>query len=761
MSPGISQGHLAGHRVPPVAYTAHVELRSAARADTQIYAIGLDVGGMALEVAQRGFSSMLSNRMAQLGRWSFDGVRPAVRLADDLVVHLLERERSSRFERAVIGVAAPAWLGIHERTQLAEVIDPRRRHALVGCSTTMAAAIGTNLAADEPLRSELVLCLDLEVGFSASIVEIGDESVHEWCSVGLSPQLLRGETVGLGIVPGTRQRDRALALLHREAVELGCGGIERVVALGEEPVDELVRLLEGVDSAWSGCPLDAVRGRAAVARGAAFLADPRGGLEMFDVATIAWSGTPDAGDEPDAPAPSWSVSGALGRRLGVLMDDRDGRPVVHPIIERGSAMPSVHEQLFDLGPDDGSDVFIDLYEQHGIAPSDDPVDHRVVATAHLRPDAMRRAEVTVTFELGVDGRFAVGPPSMWTMAWHPPEVDVLAIHRHLVDPAGRGELDPHGDRVDRATVRPLIASWAVSPTVAQIAAVSSEPDAADLAVAEVPVVDELAADEPVADEPVVEEPAALDTEPTSEPTTSAPEPQPEPEPEQGVPPEPTRPVFAPVPASPVAAARAPIAPLPPTPAIAAALQRCERLVSHEIGQMVAIRSVFALLDCADDAEPTDIARAADRLEASMVGRDDDLAGAIRLAVTAVRRTLASGADDWYFGGTLADVDAELGRVVEHLMVVVGLVSAAEQRRLVHDAQLLGVGPERARSLVRDLVLRAHDERLQAALHDEDGAVRLVHLHPGLGRFVLDVGTDGRGDPPANDGVRMRVLLDVR
>ncbi|MCX6521457.1 MAG: hypothetical protein NTZ21_12410 [Actinobacteria bacterium] len=726
-----------------------MELRSAARADTQIYAIGLDVGGMALEVAQRGFSTMLSNRMAQLGRWSFDGVRPAIRLADDLVVHLLERERSSRFERAVIGIAAPAWLGIHERTQLAEVVDPRQRHTLVACSTTMAGVIGTNLAGEEPLQRELVLCLDLEVGFSASIVEIGEASIREWCSVGLSPQLLRGETVGLGIVPGTRQRDRALAVLHGEAVELGCADVGRVVALGEEPVDDLVRLLAQADPVWAERPLEAVRGRGPVARGAAFLADPRGGLEMFDVATIAWSGTPDAGDEPDPLSLNWHVSGALGKRLGVLMDDRDGRPVVHPVVERGSSVPSIHEQLFDLGPDDGSDVFLDLYEQHGVTPSDDPVDHRVVATAHLRPDAMRRSEVTVTFEHGVDGRFAVGPTSMWTLVWHSAEVDVVGVRRLQVEPDERRTDDGRADRQERSTVRPLIASWAVSPTVADITATSAAP---------VPPPDEAEPADPLAEIAPLEETLSLEETVSLEEAA-------DPAPAAGPEVVPDRPSPVPAPSTPSSALTArdqqPVAPLPPTPAIAAALQRCERLLSYEVGQMVAIRSVFALLDCADDADADLITSSADRLEGSMARRDDDLAVAIRLAIAAIRRSLAGGSDDWYFGGTLADVDAELGRVVEHLMVVVGLVSAAEQRRLVHDAQLLGVGPERARAMVRELVLRAQAERVQAALQHEDGAVRTVHLHPGLGRFVLDGGADGRSDVMARDAVRMRVLLDVR
>jgi hypothetical protein len=198
--------------------------------------------------------------------------------------------------------------------------------------------------------------------------------------------------------------------------------------------------------------------------------------------------------------------------------------------------------------------------------------------------------------------------------------------------------------------------------------------------------------------------------------------------------------------------------------------------------MVALRSVFALLDLPDGADSAAVDAAAARLERSLVLRQashagaDDLADALRRAIAATRVALDEGRTDWYFGGTEADVDDELSRVVEHLMVVVGVVSPAEQRRLVLDAQLLGLSADRAQARVRDLVLRAQASRLQEQLSAIDVGTRIVHLHPALGRFVLDGSPDvaatatpavepggaSGGDATVDtDAIRMRVLLDVR
>ncbi len=747
-----------------------MELRSAARADTQIYVIGLDVGGMAMEVAQRGLSSMLSNRMAHLGQWSFDGARPTLRIAGDLIGFLLERERSSRFERVVVGTAAPVWLGRRERTDLADVIDQRRRHSLVACTTTVAAVVGTSLAGATPLRAELVLSIDLDVGFSASIVEIGIESIHEWCSVGLSPQQVRGENVDRGIVPVARQRERALAELSRQAIELGCADVERVVCVGDGPVNVVQAMFAHI-TAWAGCPVAMVSGRSAVARGAAFIADPEGGLEVLErgrvmaVATEAAAGSVDVvstpvdeqGDASGAPR-GWVITGSLGRRIGVLMDDRAGSPLVHPVVERGAAVPSVYEQLFDLGPEDGSEVYLDLYEQDGLLLSDEPSEHHVFATAHLRDGVRRRPEVTVTFELGVDARFAVGPQHMWALAWRPAEVDVLAVQRHLVEAEAPD---------DRVMIRPAIASWTASSAPDGVAPddvapdrvapddVESESTSRDVVPHELQVSVSVA-DEPEAAEPKgsnqPDQPAESETPTESETSEDSETPEESESPTESETPEESEEPEQPALVTP------PVAALVPTPAIATALQRCERLLSSEVGQMVAVRSVFALLDRSDDAPPETVEAAAVRLEASVSGRADDLADAIRVAIAATRLSIANGFDDWYFGGTLADVARELGRVVEHLMVVVGLVSAAEQRRLVLDAQLLGLDREHAHDVVRDLVVHAHDDRAQAQLRDDDEIGTVVHLHlnPQLGRFVLDEPLDGG----FGADVRMRVLLNV-
>lgn len=729
-----------------------MELRSAARADTQIYVIGLDVGGMAMEVAQRGLSSMLSNRMAHLGQWSFDGARPTLRIAGDLIGFLLERERSSRFERAVVGTAAPVWLGRRERTDLADVIDQRRRHSIVACTTTVAAVVGTSLAGATPLRAELVLSVDLDVGFSASIVEIGVESIHEWCSVGLSPQHVRGENVDSGIVPVARQRERALAELYRQAIELGCADVERAVCVGDGPVDVVQAMFTHI-SAWAGCPVAMVSGRSAVARGAAFIADPAGGLEVLDrgrmVAVVAEEPTvgpvdvvPMSADEQgheSGGAGGWVVTGSLGRRIGVLMDDSAESSAVHPVVERGAAVPSVYEQLFDLGSEDGSEVYLDLYEQDGLLLSDEPSEHHVFATANFRDGVRRRPEVTVTFELGVDGRFAVGPQHMWAVAWRPAEVDVLAVQRRLVEAEAPD---------DRVMIRPAIASWSASPAADDVAPESTSRDV-------VPVEQQVGVsvtDEPEASRP--EESNQPDQPEQSEQVAPVEQRAQVAQPEESEAPDESGEPREPALVTPSVAA------LVPTPAIATALQRCERLLSSEVGQMVAVRSVFALLDRRDDASPEEVEAAAVRLEASVSGRADDLADAIRVAITATRRSIANGFDDWYFGGTLADVARELGRVVEHLMVVVGLVSAAEQRRLVLDAQLLGLDREHAHDVVRDLVVQVQENRAQAPLRhdDEIGSVVHLQLNPQLGRFVLDEPRDGGSGSGAD--VRVRVLLDV-
>jgi hypothetical protein len=127
-----------------------------------------------------------------------------------------------------------------------------------------------------------------------------------------------------------------------------------------------------------------------------------------------------------------------------------------------------------------------------------------------------------------------------------------------------------------------------------------------------------------------------------------------------------------------------------------ALVCSERLISSEVGTDVAIRSVYDLLGCADGADVDTLRTAARQLEEAISRRPsaDALAGAINGALRAVRRSFADPAARRYFGGSLSEVEAELVRVVEHVLLVVGEVSPVERRRAAADARAAGLSRDR-------------------------------------------------------------------
>jgi hypothetical protein len=127
-----------------------------------------------------------------------------------------------------------------------------------------------------------------------------------------------------------------------------------------------------------------------------------------------------------------------------------------------------------------------------------------------------------------------------------------------------------------------------------------------------------------------------------------------------------------------------------------ALVCSERLISREVGTDVAIRSVYDLLGCADGADVDTLRAAARQLEEAISRRpaDDALAGAISGALRAVRRSFADPTARRYFGGSLSEVEAELVRVVEHVLLVVGEVSLVERRRAAADARAAGLPRDR-------------------------------------------------------------------
>ncbi len=762
------------------AYTVRVELRSATRVDTRIYAIGLDTGARALEVAQRGFSTMLSNQMSQLGRWDLDGPRPVLRLADDAVPHLLERERSSRSGRVSVGLAAPAWFGIAERTQLADVVDGRGRYQFVACSTLVAAAVGWSLAQQEPLRCTRLLVIDLGLGTSAAVVDLGEHRVRELVSVGLPPV----ERATAHSAP--RRHDpsavrRSLVQLSADALEAGCGEVERVLVVSaDRSAAELEQVLVAVGGSWADRPLDLLEGRSQVARGAAFLADPIGGRAVFGLPSLDVEAEVDAGidaavevsdaadavfDAADAVFDEESgarfvVEGALARAVGVLLDDVDGVGSVHAVVPRGSRRPSVHEQLFDLGPDDGSAVFLELFEAVGLTRSTVPADHRLVATAHVRPSGRVSDEATVRFVLHADGRFALEPAGVWDLDWaDDADATVVAVRPHLVEVDHLGT----GPAVPRPAWGPVAAPRGVAPLSIDDATVLTPPG--DPLVVEV----EPPSARHVEVEPCSASPAdgdgtgpALELGPTGTPPDgglawSVAEPEVEVEVEApGVEPAPiTSPVEGP--SSGADTCERPAVPEVAVPEVPAVLWRCERAMSNEVGRMVTIRSLPALLGCADDAADEILLVSARRLEQALPGCSGVAEAALRDAVAAVRQVVATGRRDRYFGGTLDEVLDEVARVVDHLMVVVGSVSPAEQRRLVLDAQLLGLSPDHARDAVERLVPGVpapHAARHETSEPAPDETVAWVGFEPSTGAWRLEAAPlETWAGPP------IRVLLD--
>ncbi|MEX1104601.1 MAG: hypothetical protein WEB78_00235, partial [Ilumatobacteraceae bacterium] len=142
---------------------------------------------------------------------------------------------------------------------------------------------------------------------------------------------------------------------------------------------------------------------------------------------------------------------------------------------------------------------------------------------------------------------------------------------------------------------------------------------------------------------------------------------------------------------------------PPANLLADALRRCGRLLSSEVGVLVAVRSVPALLGCTDDAPDDELRTSARGIRALAERRDDRLGDALVEATNVGLRCIAEDAGHRYAFGTRADVAAEVERVVELLRVVVGVVAPAERRRLVRDTVLLGPEPALAAEIV-DAVL---------------------------------------------------------
>jgi hypothetical protein len=186
--------------------------------------------------------------------------------------------------------------------------------------------------------------------------------------------------------------------------------------------------------------------------------------------------------------------------------------------------------------------------------------------------------------------------------------------------------------------------------------------------------------------------------------------------------------------------------------LAEALGRAERFVSRRIGRPVAIRSAMALLGADDRDDTLALGAHADHLDRVLAGWDDGEAGhALRVALDVSRRAIEGPLGRVYAGGSTHEVSREIERVIEHLGVVIGAVTPAERNRLIFDAQLLGLGYDRARSLVHQLIDEMRLDTDGPPDEARDRSAWVVVTPHGLRLGAAD-------DAPGADEAVIRVLL---
>ena len=114
---------------------------------------------------------------------------------------------------------------------------------------------------------------------------------------------------------------------------------------------------------------------------------------------------------------SSSSVGSLARALAVLADGDPEQPAMKVVAAEHAQFPSSTRLTFDLGPDDGSPLHFDVYEQERSADGIDAVSSRAVVRAHLVRERGYDRAMAVTFELGSDGLFKIGPTKAWRLEW--------------------------------------------------------------------------------------------------------------------------------------------------------------------------------------------------------------------------------------------------------------------------------------------------------------------------------------------------------
>ncbi len=699
----------------------------------QVRPVGLDVAGPDLVVARFGLRSTFANRQSHLGHWADAGEHPLWLSPGSVLQAVAQGDLGDEQPLSAV-VSVPGWFGFADRRAIREAVvsDPHDVSAMVASTTAAAAHWYVEQAFHD---ARCVLAVDVRVGATVSVVSIAPDGVVERCVAGVPPVLV-GTSVDVGVA-----FDRVVDDV-----------VERMVAMSLTPFDAL--LLVGnssnpdVDSRVVAClrrigaahwpPLEPtlLDDPGCVAEGAALLA--AGSCAGTDTAALA------------APC---SVTAAAPRGLGVLVERADRGTEVVPVMQPWTALPAVAAAVFadprgDADRSAEGAALVVAVQWFEVGPGGEraatPVLLATLAAGAPAGGAVIDAELTV----GSDGLLMPSRDARWILTpgpahiavaervpvqsppvpvpampgavasapWRPPDVAASALTPPTVEQpplsfeSGDRMPPPSGDAVHEPPTWWVEGSESASP---------SEPAATDAAVGAV---------EPVDGSPE-QASSTMPAPDLADPTFEAPG-------------------LAPIDDGLLELlANAEVSPV----ALDEALLRCERVLSNEVDALVAVRSVYDLLDCDDDADPAVLRASSRRLEAALEqrGLGDDLAAAVSAAVRAARRSFSDPLERRFLGGSRQNLEDELARVVEHLRLVVGEVSDVELRRMVADARRGGLALNRIASVLAGLVGAEAAERV--ADLSADGSQAVVIVDPDGGRCRLA--------HPDEAGVRIRVVVE--
>jgi hypothetical protein len=293
-----------------------------------------------------------------------------------------------------VNVVVPAWLGVGDRHHAANRLDPDGVRPLNFVSSTLAGVYGHHLGRTDESSTHAVLCLDLRIGWSAGLVLVEPSGLTEVASWGASPEAGAGriddETSSTWLV------DHVLAAASTVP---GAPAISGVLVMDDDGATStrVRRTFIDRDEAPPGRPVFSKRARTLIAKGVASM---RGG---------------------DAVARS---VGSLAHALAVQADDDPQQPAMRVVAAEHAIFPSSTRLTFDLGPDDGSPLHFDLFELDRSEAGLDAVKGRAVLRSHLVRERGYDRSMVVTFQLGSNGRFDIGPAKAWRLEWEPPSVDI-------------------------------------------------------------------------------------------------------------------------------------------------------------------------------------------------------------------------------------------------------------------------------------------------------------------------------------------------